>query len=167
MRNQILLGALFLTLLWSGCARSPKSDDGLSPEPGAPFSADAAKSDSREKKGLSNPASTPAPESVTIPEGTVIAVRLQNAVSSSMNHVGDTFAAVLDAPLVIDGKTIAERGADVRGRITKAKPSGRIHDPGYIGLTLTSVEIHGKAVPVETSSVFAKGSSHRSATSPS
>jgi hypothetical protein len=101
------------------------------------------------------------PKIGSLPEGTVISVRLQNTLSSASAHAGDTFDAVLDDPLVVDGRTIAARGAAVRGRVTAARSSGRLHNSGYLRITLTSVEIEGKAVPVQTSSVFAAGGSHK------
>jgi hypothetical protein len=59
---------------------------------------------------------TPAP-TVTIQSGTVLPVRLGQALSSEHNQAGDTFTATLDAPLSVGGFVIAERNARVEGRI--------------------------------------------------
>jgi hypothetical protein len=112
-----------------------------------------------EKKGFFG-SSPEVPTSVTIPAGTVVAVRLQSTVSSATANPGDTFEAVLDEPLVVKGQTIAQRGASVTGRVVEAKSSGRLHDSGYLRLTLASIHVNGKAVPVQTSSLFAKGANH-------
>lgn len=104
---------------------------------------------------------TKVPDEVTVPAGTPISVRLQNAVSSASNRPGDEFAAVLDEPIVVNGRTIAPRGAAVRGRVVAARSSGRIHNPGYLRLSLAAIELEGKTVPVRTSSVFAQGGSHK------
>lgn len=101
------------------------------------------------------------PRIVSLPEGTVISVRLQNGLSSATTRTGDTFDAVLDDPIVVDRRTIAGRGAAVRGRVTAARSSGRLHNSGYLRVTLTSVEIEGTPVPVQTSSVSSAGGSHR------
>lgn len=101
------------------------------------------------------------PEEVTVPAGTAVSIRLQNAISSASNRPGDEFAAVLDEPIVAEGKTVAARGAAVRGRVVAARPSGRLHKSGYLRLALVSVEINGKSVPVHSSSVFAAGGSHK------
>ncbi|HLH08665.1 MAG TPA: hypothetical protein VKW78_15610 [Terriglobales bacterium] len=168
-RRYLLIAAIVVTMLWYGCNKAPNNDAASSNDSNAPFStdskaannSDASQSDAGEKKGfLSSLSSKPEEQRVTIPEGTVIAVRLQNAVSSASNHAGDEFTAVLDEPIVVNGRTIAGTGSEVRGRVTEAKSSGRIHDPGYIGLTLATITVHGKAIPVETSSLIAKGSSH-------
>ncbi len=105
-------------------------------------------------------AARPVVQNLTIPAGTPITVRLQNAVSSATSNSGDRFDAVLDAPLVIDGKTIAGEGANVKGTVVAAHASGHLSDPGMIQLALSSIEIDGKEVSVSSSSVIARGSSH-------
>lgn len=100
-------------------------------------------------------------EEVTVPAGTAVSIRLQTAISSASNRPGDEFAAVLDEPIVVDGKTVVARGAAVRGRVVAARSSGRLHNSGYLRLSLVSVEMNGKSVPVHTSSVFAMGGSHK------
>jgi hypothetical protein len=117
-----------------------------------PFSKRGDKSDSK--------SSSLVPNSVTIPAGTPVSVRLQQAVSSASANSGDSFDAVLDEPLVINGQTVAPRGAAAVGRVVQAKSSGRLHDSGYLRLTLASIEINGKQVPVQASSIFVKGANH-------
>ncbi len=88
-------------------------------------------------------------------------VRLQTPVSSAASATGEIFDAVLDEPLVVDGQTVAPRGAAVRGEVTIARHSGRLHHPGELGLTLVSVSLRGQDVPLETSHVYVKGRSHK------
>jgi hypothetical protein len=102
-----------------------------------------------------------APDGVTVPTGTLVSVRLQQMVSSASARPGEEFAAVLEEPLVSEGKTIAPRGAAVTGRVVAARRSGHLHDSGYLRLALVSVDLNGKAVPLHTSSVFAMGGSHK------
>ncbi len=113
-----------------------------------------------EKKGMDS-SSGLVPDTVTIPAGTAIAVRLQNAVSSVSARPGDEFAAVVDEPIMIDGRTVVPRGANVTGRVVAARSSGRLHNSGYIRLALASIDLNGKAVPVHSSSVFAMGGAHK------
>jgi hypothetical protein len=91
----------------------------------------------------------------------VISVRMQSPLSSATARVGDTFDAALDDSLVVDGRTIAARGAAARGRVVAARSSGRLHNSGYLRITLTSVEIEGRSVPVQTSTIFVAGGSHK------
>src|SRR3954452_8582837 len=75
----------------------------------APFSSAPAEGAEAkpEKKGLFGKSLVPT--SITVPAGTVVAVRLQNSVSSATASPGDTFEAVLDEPLVVKGQTVANR----------------------------------------------------------
>ncbi len=101
------------------------------------------------------------PDNLTVPAGTPISVRLQNAVSSASARPGDEFAAVVDEPIVIDGRTVVPRGTSVTGRVVAARSSGRLHNSGYLRLALASIDLNGKAVPVHSSSVFAMGGAHK------
>ncbi len=92
-----------------------------------------------------------------IPVGTEVAIRLQMMLSSADSRAGDSFQAVLDEPLMVAGKTIAPRGTPVTGSVVAAKASGGRTDPGYLRLTLASMVMNGKSLPLQTSSIFAKG----------
>ena len=108
--------------------------------------------------------SSPSPqqqEPLNVPVGTPLTVRLQAPVSSASSQPGEVFDAVLDEPVMVDGRTVVPRGAEVRGKVTIARPSGRLHHPGALGLTLVSVALEGKDMPLETSQIYAKGKSHK------
>lgn len=120
-----------------------------------PFS--GSKTPATESKGLFKHPEEP----LVVPSGTPVTVRLQNAVSSETASPGDRFEAVLDAPLEVNGKTIAPAGAAVSGRVVAAEKSGRLEHPGMIQLALSSITLNGKAVPVSSSSVIARGASHK------
>jgi hypothetical protein len=102
-----------------------------------------------------------AADAVTVPSGTELIVRLQNSFSSATATSGEHFDAVLDEPVEINGKTILPRGADASGHVVAARRSGRLQDPGYLRLALDSVTVNGKEVPLETSTIFIEGSSHK------
>jgi hypothetical protein len=99
-----------------------------------------------------------------IPAGTEVTIRLQLALSSADSRAGDSFEAVLDEPLVVAGKTVVPRSAPVTGRVVATKASGGWHDPGYLRLTLASIAMNGKSIPLQTSSIFAKGRSYEKRT---
>jgi hypothetical protein len=99
------------------------------------------------------PPPPPKPNTVTIPEGTVINVRMQEALSSDKNSTGDAFSAVLDKPLVVDGFVIAERGARVEGRIVASKEAGRIKGLSNLAVELLSLHTaDGQTVKLVTDS---------------
>lgn len=100
-------------------------------------------------------------ETLSIPAGTPLTVRLQSAVSSASAQSGDTFEAVLDEPIVVRGDTVVPRGADVTGRVVTANAGGHLHKPAYLSLTLVSLAWHGNHMRVNTSTVAEAGKSHK------
>jgi len=97
-----------------------------------------------------------AAQAATIPAGTKVSVRLNQELESGKNKAGDSFEGVLEQPVVVGGKTIAPRGAAVRGKVITAKDSGRLHKPGYISIALTAVH----DIRVHTTVVGRQGKSH-------
>jgi hypothetical protein len=97
----------------------------------------------------------------TLPVGTTVRVRLQQSLNSGTAKSGQGFTAVLDEPLVVDGKTVAAKGANVKGIVSRAVPSGRLKTPAELYLRLSSVEVGGKSYPLQTSSVGRRGESHK------
>lgn len=98
---------------------------------------------------------------LTIPKGTPVYVRLQQSLTSRTAQTGENFSAVLDEPLDIEGKTVAPSGTPLNGRVVAARESGRLHNAGYLRLTLVSITLNGKDVPIQTSSLFVQGGSYK------
>lgn len=96
----------------------------------------------------------------TIPAGTHISVRVGQEISSGTAKVGERFDATLARDLVVGGKTLARVGSPARGKVTLAKPSGRLHAPGQLSVRLTSVQVGGKTVALSTGSYHIQGKSH-------
>jgi hypothetical protein len=93
----------------------------------------------------------PVPASITILAGKVISVRLNEPLSSDHNHVGDSFTATLDQPIVVDGWVVARRGETIVGSVTAAKKAGRIKGVSQLGLQLTDVTVvDGQQLPMVT-----------------
>jgi len=106
------------------------------------------------------------PSTTKLPEGTPLTVHLESPLSSASSHAGDAFRATLDEPVVIDGRTFVARGTSATGRVLEAKPSSSRGsapasslEPGYLRIVLVSLNIGGRQVMIETSSIFAKGGS--------
>jgi hypothetical protein len=93
------------------------------------------------------------PKTVTIPSGTLLAVRVDQRLASDTAQTGDTFRATLDQPLVVDGAVIAERGARVEGRVAESDNGGRVR--GRAALVLELVRLNtsdGQRVRLATES---------------
>jgi hypothetical protein len=109
------------------------------------------------QNGGISPTNSVVPPGAQAPVGTAIVIRLRKSLSSARVHSNDSFAAVLDEPLIVNERILAERGSVVTGRVVEAKPTNPVHTPGYMRLTLSSIAIDGKPAQVRTSSNFFKG----------
>jgi hypothetical protein len=158
--KKIIFAVFLATLMTVGCASKPVTPSAADTSATADTAASPAASVPFANHDKVEAAKSLIASDITVPAGTPVTVRLQSAVSSASNNSGDRFEAVLDAPLVVDGKTLAPAGANVVGRVVAAKSSGHLKDPGMIQLALASIVIDGKEVPVASSSVIARGSSH-------
>jgi len=99
-----------------------------------------------------------------LPAGTSITVRLQHAVSSQTSQIGDRFQALVDEPVVVDGRTLLGRGAKVEGTVIAVRSSTGSVGPGYLRLTLSSLYVNGDPISLATNSIFSKAGSHRKRT---
>jgi hypothetical protein len=100
--------------------------------------------------------SLPFREPENLPAGTLLTVRLKNPVSAANPEAGGIFEAVVDEPVTVEGNTLVPRGASVAGRIESARPS-KARGSGYVRVTLDSIDIEGKDLHLQTSSLFARG----------
>ena len=107
----------------------------------------------------SSTASTTSRTSITVPAGTEITVRMIDLVDSSVHETGQTFRASLDEPLVVNGQTIASRGADVTTKLTEVEQAGRMTGRSELTLVLLDITIDGRKHEVTTSEVSEAGSS--------
>lgn len=162
LRIRTLMPLLF-SLCCVGCARPLGNRDGA-PQGGqpVPFRGDAGDTATVSAPSLAVPDNASAPGEVpfhaqTLPSGTLLSVRLNDAISSDGREDGRSFTATLDEPVVIDGKTVLPRGINVAGRVESAERSSPENRRGYIRLTLNSIELGGRDLSVSTSSLFAKG----------
>lgn len=93
------------------------------------------------KDGANGGGGTPKPhlETLTIPAGTLVMATLDTHLSSDTNHTGDAFVATTTQPIIIDGKTVAPAGTNIRGAVRDVQASGRVK--GRARMTLAYEEI--------------------------
>lgn len=103
----------------------------------------------------------PATYQVTIPDGTPIEVRLQQALGSARSESGEVFQATLAAPLMVNGEYVVPSGTDVTGRVLLARPSGHLRTPATLAVTLTSFDLNGQRYDIVTSRRSWRGKSHK------
>jgi hypothetical protein len=116
-----------------------------------------------------NPGPAPAPRydnpppsqyGVVVPAGTALVVRLIDPVDSETDHLGQTYRASIDEPVVdANGQTVIPRGADVIAKLVEDQQSGKIQGRTVLTLDLMQVQVNGRMVDVNTAEVTQASSS--------
>jgi hypothetical protein len=138
---------------------SPATAEVAPPVAEAPAAAESAPPPPVEPKPVVKKAAPPPPRVVTVPAGTSVRIQMIDSVNSKQNQVGQTFAASLDAPIVVDETVVVPKGADVAVALTRAKASGKMKGSSELELQLTGIRAHGKSYPLASSSYQAVGAS--------
>jgi|WetSurMetagenome_2_1015567.scaffolds.fasta_scaffold144852_2 hypothetical protein len=99
---------------------------------------------------IAEPPKPPEPKFATLAEGTKVQVRLQEALDSAVNKTGDTFSAILDKDIVVDGAVVAPRGSVFGGKLTNVTRSGKVEGLASMSLQLTSLTVRNQTYPLQT-----------------
>jgi hypothetical protein len=157
---------LFLAFMVLGCNSKPAdSTASNSPDSSAPPASNSGAADSSSSSGASSgsamsnmsnmksEAKPAAPKLLVVPAGTVLTVRLGQAVGSKISSAGETFTATVASPVTVDGRTAIPSGATASGTVVDAKPLGRFKGGASLQLRLTSITVNGADQAISTSSV--------------
>ncbi len=169
---------LYLSFTVLGCSRKPAdSTASNSSDSTASNSSDSTASTAPNSRtadsgsamsNMSNMKSAPkpeAPKALVVPAGTMLTVRLGQAVGSKISSSGETFTATVASPVAVDGRTAIPAGASATGNVVDAKPLGRFKGGASLQLRLTSITVNGADQAISTSSVVRteKGKGKRTA----
>jgi hypothetical protein len=105
------------------------------------------------------PPPPPAPQKVTIPSGTTLAVRLVDTIDTEVNQPGQTFHATLDSPLSADGEVAIPAGYDIEGHIVDVASAGKFTGKSELKLQLDRLAVAGKSYTLQTDQYSREGSS--------
>lgn len=136
-RHTALVTFLVIGLLGIGCQKSAD-------QPAAPDASSSPSVAETVKKAIS-------PKPLVVPADTVLAVVLDQTLSSKTSKSGDRFSATVESPVEVEGKVAIPKGARVEGIVKDAKAAGRFKGASVLSLTLTSVTVNGKEYQIETS----------------
>jgi len=100
-------------------------------------------------------------DSVTLPAGTQIQVKLDQSIATNRTTSGDPFEASVAAPVLIDGKTVIPMNAPVKGRIVSVRESGRLAGVARMRMALESVEVNGTEYQLHTGDFSRRGANHK------
>jgi hypothetical protein len=107
------------------------------------------------------PVAPPAPTTrdISIPSGTLVNLRMVDSVDSKTDHVGQTFKASLDSPVIVDGVTVFPKGGDAFVKLTKVESAGNLSGKSELQLELERVFIGSKSYTVTSNSYESVGDS--------
>jgi hypothetical protein len=156
-RTKCLLIIPVMLLFLVACSKKSE-DNPESPQPAAPDSSAQATPPAAAPAAQPAPAPAPPappppkpkPKPVVIPAGTVLTVRLQQALGSKTSNVGDRFDATLAEPVVVGGKAVAPAGSSASGTVTEAHPAGRFKGAATLGVALSGLTIAGHTYQIAT-----------------
>jgi hypothetical protein len=103
------------------------------------------------------PAAAPAPappvqavaESMAVPAGTQLMVRLKSDLSSATASVGAQFQGFLDRDLMLDGRLVAPRGGTVYGAVIGVERGTSGRSPS-LTVTLLDMKVGSRVLPIKT-----------------
>jgi len=91
------------------------------------------------------------PETLVVPAGTILLVRMNEFLSSDRNQIGDPFTAELEQPIVVQGWVVARRGQMVTGKVLAAQKAGKVKGVSHLGVELTDLAVvDGRRMPILT-----------------
>ena len=93
---------------------------------------------------------------ITVPAGTRLVIRTSDAIDSSQHSAGHRFRGQLEGALVVDGVTVAPRGAIVHGRIASASQAGRAVGSSELTVEFTDIMIDDQLFPISTGGLAAQ-----------
>jgi hypothetical protein len=112
-----------------------------------------------ETAGAAAQPNQPGMQSIAIPAGTSLLVRMIDSVDSSTNKIGDPFQASLEGPLVVGNTVVAPKGTSVYGKLAQAKAAGQLSGASQLTLELTGIRINGRIVPIDSTDYEVAGAS--------
>src|SRR5262245_6221627 len=127
-----------------GVQRTTPSRDNRPSAPEAPPAAEARREDTRRAE---------APQPVTIAKGTSLPLVFETAVSSATSHAGDLVVAKLTSDVKAGGKAALPAGAELRGRVVNAVPSGRVKGRARLTVSFDRVVVDGTERLIQTSTI--------------
>lgn len=102
------------------------------------------------------PSSSDAPDTITLPEGTVISVRIADKINSSHNEAGDIFIGTVDPSVLVDSHVVIPRGTEAHLLMVEDKKGSRLHGNAEVEVELISLVIDGRKIDADSEVVRKK-----------
>ena len=96
-------------------------------------------------------------DTITVPTGTRLVIRMSDTIDSSRHGAGHRFRAQLDGAVVIDGTTVIPRGTQLQGLVTDANQARRVAGSSNLAVLFTDVILNDEFIPIATGELSAQG----------
>jgi hypothetical protein len=103
------------------------------------------------------PPPQPVAKTVTIPAGSIIPVRVTDALSSKDAQPNQVFHGSLAGDLIADGMVAVPHGATVVGRVVDAKDAAHFAGSSLLSIELTQIDTKSRQIPVVTEAYSKEG----------
>jgi hypothetical protein len=98
-------------------------------------------------------ANAPQPSVTMVPVGTRLVIRTVEDVDTRRHQAGHRFRGQLENAIVVDGVTIAPRGAFVHGVLASASRGGNVAGSASLSMEFTDIVINDDLYPIATSAL--------------
>jgi hypothetical protein len=89
----------------------------------------------------------------------MVSLRMIDAVDSKTDHVGQTYKAILDSPVIVDGQTVIPKGGDAFVKLVKVQSAGNMSGTSELQLQLDRISNGNKSYTVTSNVYQSEGSS--------
>ena len=97
-----------------------------------------------------------AENTITLPEGTIISVRIADKINSNHNQAGDIFVGTVDPSVLLDDHVVIPRGTEAHLMMVDDKKGKRLHGNAEVEVELISLVIDGKKIDADSEVVQKK-----------
>ncbi len=95
---------------------------------------------------------------VMVPAGTLILVKLDQALTTGRTREGERFIATLETDIAVDGYVLAAKGTKFHGKVVESRKAGRLVGRASLQIMLTDIVIDNQLRPVSTDTFGLEGS---------
>jgi BON domain len=146
--------------------RPSLSETGKSESPRGTASSDSSvmptvnvSSDVPSSAPLAASATPPSAPKIIVPDGTILAVRLTESLSSELNEKGDTFLASLASPVLVGDRVVIPEGAGIKGRVVEVQSAGRFSGRPAMIIEVTRLAYNGNSYDLRSNQYSKEGPS--------
>jgi hypothetical protein len=100
-----------------------------------------------------------------VPDGTVLSVRINQAINVKQSRPGDTFDGRIVSPVLVNDVEVIPAGSLAQGEVVEAHSRGHFRGGSTLNVTLTGLDVNGRHYRIETGPVVRtkKGKGKRTA----